>query len=336
MAEHDARSKSDCFVSVVAPLRDDADIVGEFLDDLIACLAASYTNFEVVLVDDSSADETVARARERISRYREVRLLRLSRSFGQETAITAGLEAVIGDYIVVMLPDSDPPDLIPKMIDKARRGAGIVIALREGRRSEGIAFRACSAVFYWYVNRILGLGIPKESVDYRVLSRKSVNALIQIKDHLRYIRSFSAYVGYGTETIWYTPISRRGRPATRGFWEALNLGVSIVVANSSHPLRLVSVLALLLSAGNGASLVACVGLRLFGADELPGWIVALAWANGSLAFLFLAVAVLCEYVGRILVEIQDRPLYFVAEEWDHGAAIVHEERKNIVRRSIDA
>ena len=328
-------SKADCLVSVVAPLCNDADIVQPFLEELVACLKGSYVNYEVVLVDDSSEDDTVEQVRARIGRYRDVRLLRLSRSFGQETAITAGLESVIGDYIVVMLPDSDPPDLIPQMVERARQGAGIVIALREGPRSEGLLFRLCSAVFYAYINRFLKLGIPRESENFRVLSRKSVNALIQIRDRLRYIRSFSAYVGYGTETFSYRPISRRGKPSKRGFFEAVNLGVNIVVANSSHPLRLMSVVALVLSGLEALYVLWYAGLRLFAESTPADWMTTLAWISAPFFFLFLIVAVLCEYVGRILVEIQDRPLYFVAEEWDHGSAIVDEERKNIVRRSVD-
>ncbi len=329
-------TKADCFVSVVAPLRDDADIVQPFLDELVACLKESYVDYEVVLVDDSSEDDTVELVTARIGTYRDVRLLRLSRPFGKETAITAGLDSVIGDYIVVMLPDSDPPGLIPQMVERARQGAGIVIALRDEPRSEGLLFRLCSFLFYAYINRVLKLGIPRESVDFRALSRKSVNALIQIKDRLRYIRSFSAYVGYGTETISYRPIFRRGKPSQRGFFEAVGLGVSLIVANSSHPLRLMSVLALFLSGLDALYVLWYAGLVLLGDSTPEAWMTTLAWIGAPFFFLFLIVAVMCEYIGRILVEIQDRPLYFVAEEWDHGSAIVDDERKNIVRRSVDA
>jgi polyisoprenyl-phosphate glycosyltransferase len=330
------RTKADCFVSVVAPLRNDADIVEPFLQELVTCLEQSYVDYEVVLVDDSSDDDTVEKVRAMSGDYRDVRLLRLSRSFGVETAITAGLDSVIGDYIVVMLPDSDPPGLIPQMVEQARQGAGIVVALREGRRSEGMLFRLCAGLFYAYINRFLKLGIPRESVDFRVLSRKSVNALIQIRDHLRYIRSFSAYVGYGTETFWYKPISRRGRPIKRDFIEALNLGVGIVVANSSHPLRLMSVLALLVSGLAALYGALYAAFRLFSASSAADWTATLAWLTIPVFFLFLIVAVLCEYIGRILIEIQDRPLYFVAEELAHGSAIADQDRKNIAQRSTES
>lgn len=329
-------TRADCFVSVVAPLRNDADIVEPFLDELTACLEESYVNYEVVLVDDASEDDTVQKARTLIGKHHEVRLLRLSRSFGQETAITAGLESVIGDYIVVMLPDSDPPELITRMVERARQGAGIVEAVRENPRAEGILFRLCQSIFYLYINRFLKLGIPRDAVDFRVLSRKSVNALIQIRDRLRYIRSFSAYVGYGTETFPYQPISRRGKPTKRGFFEAVNLGVSLIVANSAHPLRLMGLAALLLSGMALLYVLSYAGLRLLSGSTPPQWMATLTWLCVFFFFLFLMVAVLCEYIARILVEIQNRPLYFVAEEWDHGAAIVAEDRKNVVRRSADA
>ena len=133
---------TDCFVSVIAPLRNDGDIIDAFTDEVAAVLETNYRHFEIVLVDDASSDDTVHRAQSLLERHRNLRVIRLSRNFGQEIAISAGLDSVIGDFVVVMLPDSDPPDLIPNIVEQARQGAGVVFGVRRNRAGEPWTLRA--------------------------------------------------------------------------------------------------------------------------------------------------------------------------------------------------
>src|SRR5206468_2184236 len=111
---------SDCFVSVVAPLHDDADIVEGFVRDVLAVVSAEYANYELVLVDDGSGDDTSARVTRLLSEERCIRLVRLSRRFGRDIAISAALDTVIGDFVVVLVPESDPPELIPAIVEECR------------------------------------------------------------------------------------------------------------------------------------------------------------------------------------------------------------------------
>jgi dolichol-phosphate mannosyltransferase len=328
---------SDCFVSVVAPLHDDADILEEFLAELTGVLRRHYENYEVVLVDDGSTDETPRRVDEALAKHEYLRVITLTRRFGQEVAIAAGLDSVIGDYVVVMLPDSDPPERIPQMVEHARRCGGIVLGVLTRRGRQGPLVRLGTRLFYWYVNRVLQLGFPQGTRHFRVMSREAVNGVIQIKDRMRFLRSFTAYVGYKNEEFPYEPISRRGvARRERGVLESLELAINLVVANSTHPLRVVTVLGLVVSGLNALYVSYVLILTLFRYEHLTrGW-ATLSIQNSVMFFvLFLVIAVLAEYVGRILAETWNRPIYYVREERNSSAALLHADRRNVVTASSD-
>ena len=325
---------SDTFVSVVARLHDDSDIVESFVSEVADVLGRHYENYEIVLVDDDSEDDTLERVRDLLDRIAYLRLIRLSRKFGEEIAITAGLDSVIGDFIVVMTPESDPPALIPEMVERARRSGGTVLGIRKrGQRS--LLYRLGSALFYDYCHRILGLQLVEDSAVFRVMNRQALNAIVRIKDRLRYLRSFTAYVGYTTVDFEYEPLRRRGRLHQRNLKESIDLAISIIVANSTHPLRLVSWLGLVVGSLN-LLYVGWVLVAYFLAGNLAeGWASQSIQSSLMFFFLFLILAVLCEYVGRILGEAQDRPLYFVREELSSSDLVLDAARKNVATRSTE-
>ena len=327
---------SDTFVSIVAPLWNDGDIVAEFLRDTVSVMRAHFANYEIVLVDDGSTDDTAARVTEELSKHEYLRLIRLSRRFGEEVAISAGLDSVIGDYVVVMRPDSDPPEVIPQMVDRARRSGGSVLGVRTRRSRENPLVRLGAWVLYWYCNRVLKLNLYKISEHFLVMSRQAVNGVFQIKDRLRHLRVFTAYVGYASEEFPYEPISRRGRHRRRGLVEAIDLGISIIVANSAHPLRLVSWLGLALSGLNALYVVYVLLTYYLSPSIAEGWATRSIQTSGMFFFVFLILAVLCEYVGRILSETQNRPHYYVQEESNSNSMLLDEERKNVTTRSVES
>lgn len=324
----------DCFLSVVAPLHNDADIVAGFVADLIHVLSTHYANYEILLVDDGSRDDTIRLVEQLLHQHKYIRLLQLSRSFGQEIAISAGLDAVIGDFVVVMLPDSDPPDLIPQMVEQSRQGSGIVFGIRQHRHQEPALLRVGANFFYWYCNAILDMNIPKNTTHFRVLSRQAVNALIQIKDRLRYLSTLSAYVGYSNQSFVYQPVNRRAKPRVKTLWEGVNLAVNMIVANSLRPLRLVSWLAFLLSGLNILYIGYVLFIRFSLENVAPGWATLSLQTSGMFFFLFLITAILCEYIGRILDELKGRPLYYVMNEQNSSVLATQENEKNVVTESV--
>lgn len=326
---------SDCFVSVVAPLSDDADIAEAFVLETADVLKRTYANYELVLVDDGSRDDTVARVAALLSRVDCIRLIPLSRPFGIEVAISAGLDSAIGDYVVVALPDSDPPALIPQMVERSRSGHRTIVGVKRTRGEEGPLMQLGAKLFYWYCNTKLRLAIPENSTYFRVLSRQAVNAITQIRDRARFLRVFSSEVGFAAERFEYDAVPRRSRPRRRSLFDAAGLAIGIVVANSTHPLRAVSWLGLFLSMLNLLYMGYIAAVYLLKENVAEGW-TTLSLQNAVMFFcLFLFVTVLCEYIGRILGELRSRPHYFTLEEKNSSVVIANEDRKNVTTQATE-
>lgn len=328
-------STSDCFVSVVVPLRDDEDIVAGFVAETASVLDAHFAHYEFILVDDGSRDRTVEEVSALLEDRPGIRLISLSRRFGQEIAIAAGLDSVIGDFVVVMLPDADPPGLIPEMVERARQGVGVVFGVRESREGQSIFLRAGTAAFYWFANRVLRLELPKDATHFRVMSRQAVNAITQIRDRSRYLRTLMTYVGYSNQSVAYQPLQRRTPPRTKGMLEALRLAIDIIVTNSPQPLRLVSVLGLGVSFLNVLYAGYIVAVYLLKEDVAEGWVTQSMQLAVMFFFLFLLLTVLCEYIGRLLDDVKNRPLYYVVEERSSTVLIPDQNRKNVVMESVE-
>lgn len=323
----------DCFVSVVAPLWNDSDILDAFVEDTTAMLACNYANYELVLVDDGSNDDTRICIEALLRAHDCIRYIPLSRRFGQEIAISAGLESVIGDFTVVMLPDSDPPKLVPEMVEIARAGSEIVFGVRKTRTGDPWWLRAGAAGFYWLCNRILGLHLPRNATHFRVLSRRAVNALIQVRDQRRYLRTLSGYIGFEDASFAYEPVHRRTVPRRKSGGEAISLAVNIVVSNSTRPLRYLSWLGVIVAGLNVLYIGYIALIYLFKSDVAEGWVTQSMQSAVMFFFLFLTLAVLGEYVGQLLDEVRARPLYVARQERVSSVLIADGERVNVVGES---
>src|SRR4051812_21346158 len=175
---------AEAVISVVAALENEGGpAVEAFVSETIEQLRALVTHYEIILVDDGTSDDTRDRVKMLLARYDFVRLLRLSRHFGEETAIAAGLDAAIGDYVIVMLPNTDPPALIPQFFERVRsNSADLVYGVRLHRKSEPLWYRFGAWVFYGYINGILNAGLPRDSTQFRCMTRQVVNAITKIRD----------------------------------------------------------------------------------------------------------------------------------------------------------
>lgn len=307
-------------LSIVAPLEGDSpDAVEAFVTETAAVLRGLVTHHEIILVDDGAPDATVARVRELLGRHDFVRFLRLSRHFGEETAIAAGLDAAIGDYVAVMLPNMDPPALIPEFFERARGDADIVYGVRLHRKTEPIWYRVGARVFYWYINSVVGADLPKDSTQFRCMSRQVVNALSQIHGPDQYLRMLTSYIGFRKQALPYAPINRTGAATVRPKREAVNLARALIFDNTTHPLRLATWSGVALAMLNFAFVL----LRDRGAAGVP-------WQSaGAFLVLSLMLAMIAEYVGGLTNRLRDRPAYYVREEHT-SSVLLREERRNVV------
>jgi glycosyltransferase involved in cell wall biosynthesis len=306
---------NESLISIVAPLEGDTTAtVVAFVEETVAVLRQLVTHYEIILVDDGVSAETVAGVRALLERYDFVRFLRLSRHFGEETAIAAGLDVAIGDYVIVMLPNMDPPSLIPEFFERARADTDIVYGVRLHRKSEPFWYRAGARLFYWYINSVVKAGIPNDSTQFRCMSRQVVNAITQIRDPDQYLRLLTSYIGFRKEPLPYSPINRTGEPTVRPKREAMNLARALVMDHTTHPLRTVIWIGVVIALFN-AAVVAVQGGEL----------------HDALAFLVLSVmlAFVGEYVGGLSRRMRDRPAYYVREEHT-SSVLLREERRNVV------
>jgi polyisoprenyl-phosphate glycosyltransferase len=306
---------NESLISIVAPLEGDTTAtVVAFVEETVAVLRQLVTHYEIILVDDGVSAATVAGVRALLERYDFVRFLRLSRHFGEETAIAAGLDVAIGDYVIVMLPNMDPPSLIPEFFERARADADIVYGVRLHRKSEPLWYRAGARLFYWYINSVVKAGIPNDSTQFRCMSRQVVNAITQIRDPDQYLRLLTSYIGFRKEALPYSPINRTGEPTVRPKREAVNLARALVMDHTTHPLRTV------IWIGVAIALFNAVVVAMQGGE-----------VHDALAFLVLSVmlAFVGEYVGGLSRRMRDRPAYYVREEHT-SSVLLREERRNVV------
>jgi glycosyltransferase involved in cell wall biosynthesis len=306
-------------ISIVAPLEnDDGGAVAAFVDETVAVLRNLVTHYEIILVDDGAPESTVERVRALLGKYDFVRFLRLSRHFGEETAIAAGLDVAIGDYVIVMLPNMDPPSLIPQFFETARSEADIVYGVRLHRKTEPAWYRAGARLFYWYINTVAKAGIPEDSTQFRCMSRQVVNAISQIRSPDQYLRILTSYIGFRKRGLPYSPINRTGVPTVRPKREAIHLARALVMDHTTHPLRVVLWTGAALAVGN---LV---------------WVALHSTTNGedlrsASAFVVLTIMLtfIGEYLSALTRRFRDRPAYYVREE-QTSSVLLREERKNVV------
>lgn len=307
----------DLVISVVISVHNEQDYIELFISKATAVLHQHFKNYELILVDDGSTDDTVRIILERISKDKNIRLLVLTRRYGEEVAITAGLDHAIGDYVVLMAAHrGDPPQLIPKLVRRAQEGYDIVYAAKDPRNSGPLLYRLGTKFFYRLTFRLSGLDVPPEATDFRVLSRRVVNSISRLKEHNRSMRMLYAYVGFKSDGIpleSFNDWPKKAEYRYRGKWQ---LVLDVILAFSDKPLRYVSILSM------GVSLIALIGaiyvvIQRFRSDGLvEGWASLMVVQLIMFCILFLFLTVISEYISRILIESKNRPLYYVREE--HG------------------
>ena len=302
-------------LSVVVPCFDEEAVLPDTHARLVAVLeAVPEMDFELIYVDDGSRDATLGVLRRLQRNEARARVLALSRNFGQQVAITAGLVEAAGDAAVIIDADlQDPPEVIPEMIGHWRRGADVAYGVRLQREGEGILKRWTSSLFLRFLNIISEVGIPADAGEFRLLDRQVVRAFLAMPERDRYLRGMVAWTGFRQEPVAFRRLAR-GAGATK--WTLammLRFAVDGVLSFSFAPLRLATWFGLI-----------AAGLALLGiVYAIVQRLLADVWVSGAtalfVALLFMGgvqlvlIGVLGEYLGRIYREVKQRPLYLVKE-----------------------
>jgi glycosyltransferase involved in cell wall biosynthesis len=303
--------QTDAIVSVVGYLRDDADVLAELVQGTITVLSRSFANFELVLVDDHSTDATPRIIDDLLNRHPGTRYVRLARHCGEEVAVTAGLEAAVGDYVVVMRARFDPPEEIPEMVRLAAVHGGTVLGTTTAAPRRGLLFRLLRGLFYKAVNGLLRARMPADSTGLCAMTRAVVNTIIRTRSKRRHLRMLACTIGYPVTCHKYRPRKGALDRDPRSLREAVKEALSLLVASSKTPLRLVTSLGIVAGSCNLLYVLYVIGIYLFKKEVAPGWVTLSLQIAAMFFFVFLILTTLAEYVAQVLEESQDNPLYHV-------------------------
>ena len=315
------RLQSSPSISCVIPAYNEAASLQATLDTMLATLRPLFRRVELVVVDDGSKDETAAIA-ERMARTNpEVVLLRLSRNFGKEAALTAGMDASGGDLLLFVDADGQhPPDLVEPMLQGWRDGADVVYGVRRVRDDQSRLHQRMIKTFYRLINWGSAIDIPAGAGDFRLMDRKVVEALKALPERNRFMKGFYAWVGFKSLALDYEPLPRFQGRTHFGIRGAFRLAMTGMLAFSTAPLRALSVVGFLLalaSLGYGAWVIFEYFYWGIAAPGFATIVVAMMFLSG---IQLLSVGVLAEYVGRIYDEVKRRPIYLVSERRGRGLA----------------
>ena len=296
-------------LSVVAPVYNEQELLDEFYARV--CSALSGIHFELVLVDDGSTDTTPAILNRLASSDPRVHVVYLSRNFGHQTALTAGLDHATGDAVVMLDADlQDPPELVPRMLDHWRAGCDVVYAVREHREGESRFKLTTARWFYKLFDKLTQVELQHNSGDFRLLDRAALNALLAMRERSRFLRGMTVWVGYRQAAVPYRRDPRYAGETKYTLSKMLRFSLDAISSFSHRPLQLATLLGFLISTLAFIAIPVVIVLRLLG-SYLPGFgsiTIAILLLGG---IQLIALGIIGEYVGRIYDEVKGRPLYLV-------------------------
>ncbi len=303
-------------IVVVVPFLNEAESLPVLYERLCAVLSKEPEAFEVLFVDDGSTDGSATWVAGRAAQDARVKLLRLSRNFGHQLAITAGMDHADGDAVVIMDADlQDPPEVVPALLRRWREGHEIVYAVRTSRSGESWWKRLLAATFYKTFRRMANVDVPLDAGDFRLVDRKVIEALKQVRELHRFVRGLTCWVGFSQSAVAYQRAARHAGVTKYPLWKSMRLAWDAITSFSSTPLRWMTLIGLLVSLAGLLQAVRVVVDRLL----YPGSMER-GWASLAAITLFLggvqliSLGLIGQYVGRIFEESKKRPLYFVREK----------------------
>jgi glycosyltransferase involved in cell wall biosynthesis len=307
-------------ISVVLPVYNEEAGLPELHRRVAAVLAGQGWSYEIILVNDGSRDRSWQKIVELSNADRCVVGINLSRNFGHQIAITAGVQYSRGAAVVVMDSDlQDPPELIPELYAKFREGFDVAYAQRRTREGETWFKEVTAKLFYRLIRRMTTIDIPVDTGDFRLMSRRVVDDLKRLGEQSRFVRGLVTWVGYNQTPVLYDRNKRYGGETKYPIAKMMKFALDGITGFSSQPLRLASHVGLFFAFASLALMVVLTIYKIAGGQGIiPGWTslaVAVLFLGGV---QLLAIGILGEYIGRIYEEVKRRPLFLVRDVIDGG------------------
>ena len=307
-------------LSLVVPCYNEADSLERLYDETLAATAGLSREFELILVNDGSRDDTLDIARGLAARDPSVRVLSFSRNFGKEAAMLAGLRASRGDAVAIMDADlQHPPQLLRDMIAVLQQGEADQVVARRSRAGDSKVRTWFSKRYYTLVNGMVDVELTDGVGDFRVLTRRAVDSLLELGEQNRFSKGLFSWIGYPTKVISYENVLRDAGESSWTFRSLVNYGLDGVLSFNQRPLRFVfwvGVFAIMVAVAHLVWLL--VGFFREGV-ETPGYLTTIAAVTMFSGVQLISLAIIAEYIGRIYLEVKGRPHYIIAESLnDHG------------------
>ena len=302
-------------IEIIAPVFNEQECLNEFI---LQCLSVfdSMPNYKriLTLIENGSTDNSFEIAKAAAKNNSRIKIIKLSRNFGMDGGLTAGISASDADAIVLMASDlQDPPSAIPLFVEKWEQGADNVFGIVTKRKGVPFVRKMNSQIFYFLANKLTGNLIPRNVSDFRLLSKRMYRALDSMKESNRVVRGMIAWLGFNSIGIEIERAPRFGGESKAHSWRVIGIGVRAILANSYLPLRLISLLGVFVSAGSIISLAFTTVLFLFFGVPFPGFGTIVSLILLMFGILFLILGILSEYIGMIYEEVKMRPNYVIEE-----------------------
>jgi glycosyltransferase involved in cell wall biosynthesis len=311
--------KRDPFISLVVPVFNEQEVIDLFLERTSQALDDAGLDYEFVFVNDGSSDQTLPMLILLSAENRRVRVIDLSRNFGKEAALTAGIHHVRGDALVPIDVDlQDPPELIPRFVEKWREGYDVVYGVRTRRDEDSWGKRMTAGGFYQIFNRLSQTHIPDNAGDFRLIDRRVVEVLKQLPERNRFMKGLFSWVGFRAASVSY---ERPARAAGQTKWNLLklwNFALDGIVSFSTAPLRVWSYIGVIISLLSFIyAVIAVMKVLLFGVD-VPGYASLLVVVLFLGGIQLISLGIIGEYLGRLFLETKARPVYVIDRVYEDG------------------
>ena len=307
------RTLQTAVLSIIVPIFNEEEVLYEFYRRLSRALTSAHLDdVEILFINDGSTDKTLGLLLALAQTDARVQVLDLSRNFGKEAAMTAGLEHAAGDAAIIIDADlQDPPELIPQMVAAWRNGADVVYMHRLSREKETWLKKTTAAAFYALMGRIGRFRVPKNVGDFRLLSRRAIDALNRMPERTRFMKGLFAWIGFPAQEISYHRAPRHAGTTKWNYWHLWNFAIEGITSFTVTPLKMASYVGVLTSLAALLFGGFVFARTLISGDPVPGYpslMVVIVFLGG---LQLLALGIMGEYLGRMFIETKQRPLYLV-------------------------
>jgi glycosyltransferase involved in cell wall biosynthesis len=308
--------KESPFISLICPCYNEQEVIGYFLSSVTPILESFDKPYEIIFINDGSRDNTFNVLLNTKKQYPRIRIINLSRNFGKEAAMTAGLDVCQGEVVIPIDVDlQDPPELIKEFIHEYENGYDVVVAKRVDRTSDSFAKKLSAAYFYKLHNKISQVTIPDNVGDYRLMSRKVVTEIQKLPENQRFMKGLFAWVGFKTAVVEYVRPPRKAGTTSFNGWKLWNFALDGITSFSTVPLRIwlyMGMIIAFLAFVYGSVIIAKT--LIYGIDS-PGYasLITIILFIGGIQLM--GIGILGEYIGRIYMESKRRPAYIIENEY---------------------